>query len=154
LRKNGAHLRHCVWLVASSKFPIPFSLMALLGQHMRPYLGIENADVFAGLGTGDVPALLAAPGQAIASAPVDVFWLRIAAAVWFIGFSTLTVRWLVRWRGVRKILRAAVPTAIAAPVPVNILVSDEVSGNLTLKLAEMPWERAFEIIQWQIGSGA
>jgi hypothetical protein len=32
---------------------------------------------------------------------------------------TLSFRWLVRWRGVREILRAAVPTAIVAPVPVR-----------------------------------
>ena len=118
LRKNGAHLRHAVWLAASIKFLIPFSLMTMLGQQMRLYVGVENTHGFA-LGADDLSILLAAPAQAIGAEPNGDLWPRIATAVWLIGFLTLSFRWLVRWRGVREILRAAVPTAIVAPVPVR-----------------------------------
>src|SRR4051812_37777119 len=119
LRKNGAHLRHAVWVAASAKFLVPFSLLAMLGQQMQPYVGSEAAHVVATLGTASVTALVAAPAHAITGGPIGAFWLRIAAAVWLIGFLGLSVRWLVRWRGVREILRASVPVLIAAPVPVR-----------------------------------
>jgi beta-lactamase regulating signal transducer with metallopeptidase domain len=118
LRKNGAYLRHAVWLAASIKFLIPFSLMTMLGQQMKPYVGVENAHAFA-FGANDVSIMLATPARAIAAESIGILWPRIATAVWLIGFLTLTFRWLIRWRGVRQILRAAVPTAIVAPVPVR-----------------------------------
>ena len=119
LRENGAHLRHAVWLLASIKFLIPFSLLTMLGQQLRPHVGMEDAHVLAVLSTGDIPALLAAPALAIAGEPLDGFWLRIAVAIWLIGVLALSARWLIRWRDAREILRDAVPTAIAAPVPVR-----------------------------------
>jgi len=119
LRENGAHLRHAVWVVASIKFLVPFSLLTMLGQQLRPHVGMEDAHVLAALGTGDLPAWLAAPAGAIAAEPLDVNWLRIAVAIWLIGVLALSARWLIRWRDARKVLRAAVPTAIAAPVPVR-----------------------------------
>jgi beta-lactamase regulating signal transducer with metallopeptidase domain len=118
LRKNGAHLRHAVWLAASIKFLIPFSLMTMLGQQMKPYIGVENTHDFA-FGADDLSILLAAPVRAIAAEPIGVLWPRIATAVWLIGFLTLSFRWLIRWRRVRQILRAAVPLAIVAPVPIR-----------------------------------
>jgi beta-lactamase regulating signal transducer with metallopeptidase domain len=118
LRKNGAHLRHAVWLVASIKFLIPFSLMTMLGQQMKPYVGIENAHALA-LGAGDLSTLLGAPARAILAEPIGALWPWIATAVWLIGFLTLSFRWLIRWRGVREVLRTAVPTATVAPVPVR-----------------------------------
>jgi beta-lactamase regulating signal transducer with metallopeptidase domain len=118
LRKNGAHLRHAVWLLASIKFLIPFSLLTMLGQQLKPYIGIENVPPL-GLGADDLSILLAAPVRAIGAEPIGVLWSSIATTVWLIGFLTLSFRWLVRWRGVREILRAAVPTAIAAPMPVR-----------------------------------
>jgi beta-lactamase regulating signal transducer with metallopeptidase domain len=118
LRKNGAHLRHAAWLAASIKFLIPFSLMTMLGQQMRLYVGVESTHGIA-LGADDLSILLAAPARAIGAEPIGTLWPRIATAVWLVGFLTLSFRWLVRWRGVREILRAAVPTAIVAPVPVR-----------------------------------
>jgi len=49
LRENGAHLRHAVWVVASIKFLIPFSLLTMLGQQLRPHVGMEDAHVLAAL---------------------------------------------------------------------------------------------------------
>jgi beta-lactamase regulating signal transducer with metallopeptidase domain len=119
LRKNGAHLRHVVWSVASLKFLIPFSLLTLLGQAMQPYVGLEDAHVFAALGAGEVHTLLGAPGRALAVEPTPVFW-RIAAVIWLIGLLMFLARWFIRWRRVREILDKAEPVAIAAPVPVRM----------------------------------
>src|SRR5262245_66679077 len=74
LRKNGAHLRHAVWLVASIKFLVPFSWLTMLGQEMRSFAVIENARVFTALDTANVPAWLGTPGQAIAAEP-SVVWV-------------------------------------------------------------------------------
>ncbi len=35
-RNNGAHIRHCLWLSASLKFLLPFSLLTLLGSQFAP----------------------------------------------------------------------------------------------------------------------
>ena len=35
LRNNGAHVRHRIWMVASLKFLVPFSLLTGLGETLR-----------------------------------------------------------------------------------------------------------------------
>lgn len=117
LRKNGAHLRHVVWSVASLKFLIPFSWLALLGQAMQPHVGLEDAHVLAA--AGKVHTVLGAPGLAIAVEPAPVFW-RIATVIWLIGLLVFLGRWFIRWRRIREILHEAVPIAMAAPVPVRM----------------------------------
>ncbi len=117
LRKNGAHLRHGVWVVASIKFLVPFSWLTMLGQAAHPWAGIGSADV-AALVAGTVPAFLGAPSRMIEAEPTRVLW-TVATGIWLVGTTMLLVRWFLRWRGIREILRKAAPTHIAAPIPVR-----------------------------------
>lgn len=120
LRGNSARVRHGLWLAASIKFLIPFSLLMMLGEWLKPVVGMDSASKLEAFGAADRIARLAAPGGAISADAADDFWLGVAGAAWLIGFLALTVRWLVRWRRVRIAVRDASPAAIAAPVPVRL----------------------------------
>jgi beta-lactamase regulating signal transducer with metallopeptidase domain len=118
LRNNGAHLRYGVWLVASIKFLVPFSLLALLGAQLQPLVSGEGSGAWPAINAAGAAALLATPGRALSAEAPGIFWLGVASGAWLLGFLALAVRWLVRWRRVRLMLRAAVSTDIAASVPV------------------------------------
>lgn len=117
LRGNGAHLRYAVWLIASIKFLVPFSMLAFLGAQLKPLVDAGNIQVLAMPGETDFAMLLTSPGNGFGGESAST-WLRIVGALWLLGSVALVVRWIVRMRGVRKILRVAEPCAIAAAVPV------------------------------------
>jgi bla regulator protein BlaR1 len=118
LHKDGAKVRHGVWLAASIKFLVPFSLFTLLGHQLQQYL-TPGEGALAALGASDVTAFLATPGSALSVQSTHEFPMRIAVAVWLCGFLALAGRWLARSRRVHAIARDAVPVPIVAPVPVR-----------------------------------
>jgi beta-lactamase regulating signal transducer with metallopeptidase domain len=117
LRRNGAHLRHAVWLCASVKFLVPFSLLAMLGAQLKPLFSAEQADALAALATPDVSTLLVSPARALSAAPLGHHWLNLALAIWMLGTLALAARWFARWRRVRAILRTATSSDITTPLP-------------------------------------
>jgi beta-lactamase regulating signal transducer with metallopeptidase domain len=114
LRRNGAHLRHGVWLCASVKFLVPFSLLAMLGAQLKPWFSPEQTHALAALATADVSALLVSPGRAISATSASGYWLNVAMGIWMLGTLALAARWLARWRRVRALLRAATSSDITA----------------------------------------
>ncbi len=123
LRRNRAQVRYWLWLVASMKFLIPFSLLVhvgrLLGPLMRWLLGRHPAAVAAPAALAvaldqvsrpfAAPALRSVPAaQAAAGIPIPV----ILAAVWAIGFATLIGCWWRKWRALRTELRTASPVEL------------------------------------------
>ena len=119
LRQNRAAVRHSVWLTASWKFLLPFSLLMSLGSQLAP----EPAQPVA---PPDLPAVsiaidqLAQPFTGV-FAPVGVTtpatstknWLPTAvAAIWLCGFLTIALIRLRDWRRVRAAVRASTPFAI------------------------------------------
>ena len=117
LRRNGAHLRYGVWLIASIKFLIPFSLLAMLGAQLKPFVDAGSVQVLPTPGPTDLVTWLASPSTAL-PAESGVTWLSVAGGVWILGFVALAARWFVHWRRVRKILRVAEPSSVGAIVPV------------------------------------
>ena len=117
LRNNGAQLRFGVWLLASIKFLVPFSLLAMLGTELKPWVAAESVQVLPTPGPTGFAALLVSPGNAI-STESGVTWPGFVASLWLLGSIALAVRWLVRWRRIRAIVRVAEPSTIAAAVPV------------------------------------
>jgi len=119
LRKYRAAVRHRLWLAASIKFLIPFSLLTGIGSLFQwktsattsPAVStIErisqpfSAGSFLSLGTTSAP-------------PAD----RLAAVLlgmWICGIVASTVWWFIRWRQVRRAARLAVPSSLDGPLRV------------------------------------
>jgi bla regulator protein BlaR1 len=125
LRKNRAPVRYGLWLAASVKFLIPFSMLVSLGSHVGwrtpPAIAQARAAfVMEEIGrpfTAPAPTLLAA---AAPSAPARV--PAILACVWFCGFATGVLSWLRRWRRIRAAVRAASPLHLDMPdMPIRVM---------------------------------
>jgi bla regulator protein blaR1 len=125
LRKNRAHTRYGLWLVASAKFLVPFSFLvgaaSRFGRHpaaaiMPPALPpmIQRASQpFA------LPASMVAT-PAVHPAVPSVMPV-ILGAVWAIGFAILIFSWWRRWRNLSASVRTATPLDL--PIGVKVMSS-------------------------------
>ncbi len=117
LRANGAHVRHRVWLAASLKFLVPFSLLLSLGG-LLPRFGPAVAPAIA---TQSAPNLSVAVDRiaqpftsgaflsgAPASAGATMNWPAIVLGLWACGFVAVMVLRVREWRRVRAAVRASV----------------------------------------------
>ena len=127
LRKNHARARYGLWLAASAKFLIPFSLLVGLGTLVPHRAGarvvgtkwMTAAQEFSQPFTFPTAA---APFVHPAGA-AEFGYLRAAAwALWACGFAAVSISWALRWRRIHAIRRSArlldVSTALVMPVPV------------------------------------
>jgi bla regulator protein BlaR1 len=113
LRANSAQARHRVWLAASLKFLVPFSLLVATGGKLGSLaVPVARKSV--------VPAAvteLRRPFGRVLATPADVSLDRepgagrgiaiLFAGVWLWGFGLVCRRWHVHWRSVREELRSA-----------------------------------------------
>ncbi len=106
LHRNGARLRHAVWLAASCKFLIPFSMLVALGGHVR-LRSAPEVPIPAAMVTISQP-FTAQPVLPAAAAPTSIPIESILFAIWASGFLALTTAWLVRWRRLRAAVRDGV----------------------------------------------
>ena len=119
LSKNSARLRYGIWLAASVKFLIPFSLLAAVGERLRPVAMSEGVRALTAIGQNEITAVLVSPARfAFPADGSSVTWLGLLGIVWICGFVALIARWYARWARIRKIVRSATPVAIAVPIPV------------------------------------
>jgi bla regulator protein BlaR1 len=121
LRKNHARARYWLWLAASVKFLIPFSLLIAIGNHLAWWHAPAgtNAGFFVTIdGAIDQvsqPFTQAAAVPTISAAPATVstslihLLPAIFALAWFCGFAAVLVLWGVRWRRISTAMRDAVP---------------------------------------------
>jgi bla regulator protein BlaR1 len=125
LRANSASLRHWIWLLASLKFLVPFSLLFFIGS----FFGMPAARIVdeQPLMLGDAlqsASLLVSPGALRATddsqnstVPFIVF------AIWSCGAILVALRWLLAWHGANSLVRAARP-APGAPADARITDAD------------------------------
>jgi len=105
LRNNQARVRYAIWLSASIKFLIPFSLMARIGAHWAKsavnnhtghafYFMVEEFSL--PFRQAQVTVSRAAPvEQTVHTLPVA---LEIIAGVWLFGCIVLLTKWISGWR--------------------------------------------------------
>jgi beta-lactamase regulating signal transducer with metallopeptidase domain len=123
LRKNCAHTRYRLWMAASVKFLVPFSLFIQAGEWLRPIVAapgqtpaaasameqiarpFPQGDAFAAVGTGAI------------SAPYGVAF-PLLAALWACGSLIVAFSWWRKWRRLRLVVRAAKPLALGLNLPV------------------------------------
>ncbi len=110
VRKDRAAVRYSLWLAASLKFLVPFSLLIALGARLAPrhtiipaqttiYLAAQATQPFAQHYTVTLPAQY----------PYLTTLFPILAFVWLCGFLALLTRWMIRWRRVSALARTATP---------------------------------------------
>ena len=123
-RANKAHVRYCLWLSASYKFLIPFALLTSLGRHIpwTPSSVREIAAATPSLSyTVDLFSQPLFPQNALpVNATSASAWLDLAIlGLWLCGAVYLALTRLRKWRAIRLVVRASVPTNIGAPVEVR-----------------------------------
>ena len=115
LRKNHARSRYWLWLAASLKFLIPFSLLVGLGSHLplaRIPAGTKSGLYVAmeEVSQPFMPLISQATRQSPAVFPSLPHLLpAMLAAVWLCGFVLVVFVWCVRWRRISAALMEAVP---------------------------------------------
>jgi len=121
LRKNRAQIRYWLWLAASLKFLIPFSLLITAGSRFEwrsatavaPPLSAAVEQISQPFAMPAIPPL---PTEAVPAA--SSLMPSLLVGVWFCGFVVVLAMWWVRWRRLQSAVRSASPLAIAAPVKV------------------------------------
>jgi bla regulator protein blaR1 len=123
LKNNKAHIRYWVWMAASVKFLLPFSLLMNAGQWVRSLIAAPVAR----------PSIIGAIEQAaqpfhvaqnfnVVSSPANSShfgWLpALLLLVWLCGALVIIVRWARAWMRINAAVHAASPAEIAASVPV------------------------------------
>ena len=114
LRKNHARARYGLWLAASLKFLVPFSLLTGLGSLLawsRGSAGTNTGFYFA-IDEVSRPFSQPAISQAAPATPGSGLMLLlpvILAAAWICGFIVVVFVWFVRWRRISAAIGDATP---------------------------------------------
>ncbi len=120
LRKNHARARYALWLAASLKFLVPFSLLVSLGGYLpKPggsaamqsgfYSVLQEASrPFVQAGTAPIAhsSVIASTGALAGARELLPILLALA---WLCGFVAVLWTWSVRWRRMSQVCRAARP---------------------------------------------
>ncbi len=113
LRKNHARVRYGLWLAASVKFLIPFSLLIVIGSHLaKPRLvGPTELGFFYAMEQISQPftppAARVIPPVVHSTTFANLF-PAIVVAMWFCGFVVVLFVWGVRWHRISAVLGEAV----------------------------------------------
>jgi len=120
LRKNQARIRYWLWMAASAKFLIPFSLLVSLGSHLpwpshavapktTAYVAIEEmSQPFLEVTALNTPIAIPVAQPTASHVPIRIL-PPMLTAVWLIGFITMMSFWCVQWRRISRLVRSARP---------------------------------------------
>src|SRR5437879_5190201 len=117
LRKNHARARYGLWLAASVKFLLPFSLLIGIGSHLAWSRGSAEAKAGLYIAIDEVSQPFAWPtihvvsraAPSIISPSLMHLLPAIPVVLWLCGFVVVLCGWYVRWRRVSAAVREAVP---------------------------------------------
>ena len=107
-RNNRARIRYWLWLSASIKFLIPFSLLVSLGEWLKPSALTTPLPSTVTIVLGELTAPSLTPPAGIASANAPIF-PGILITLWIAGCVTALTIWIVRWNRIRSTMRSARP---------------------------------------------
>ncbi len=114
-RKNQARIRFALWLAASVKFLVPFSLLVSLGTAVgRPHhVSKATPGFYAVIEQASQPFAASAPAARALLHQTNLLSLLpfALAAAWICGFLPVIGMWWMRWRRVAALVRAAQPLA-------------------------------------------
>ena len=134
LKSNAASVRHRLWLTASVKFLVPFSLLVKLGAR----LPLRTAPVASPRPVSVVVNAIGTPFPTITTINKAVGTLQpperpssrlpnALAALWFCRFVGCVGWWFLGWRQLRRALRRGVPLDLegGGDIPVPVISSNE-----------------------------
>jgi bla regulator protein BlaR1 len=120
LRHNHARTRHWIWLAASIKFLVPWTLLVTLGMRLAPPTAAPAFHMPAII--DEVSRPLAAPAAPLASAAPSSIAIPITAlllALWACGLTRIAWSQAVRWLRIRGAVRRAARLDIDVPIEVR-----------------------------------
>jgi len=121
-RRNRANVRYSLWLIASLKFLIPFSVLIGLGSqiHWAP----AAHEIAARAASPDImmkAEQFSEPFVATMPAQRQTGWRPFAiAAIWCCGFGCILYVRLRAWRGMRIAVRRSHPLGLGLPVEARL----------------------------------
>ena len=148
LRRNAARIRFLLWLAASIKFLVPFSLLIALGGLLPRQQQVAKQTPTAVYSAVDAVGrpfadfnLLAADSSAHSSSLLERMKADVPfifAALWLCGAAIVLMVWGVRWRQVQRLLRQAVPAVAGREFEIlrRMKGGDEISLLLSPDLME------------------
>jgi len=113
MSKNRATVRHKLWLAASLKFLIPFSLFVSFGNQFE-WRTIPAAPETSGLVVA--AEWLTAESPLPTSSVSESRLPAILSGLWLCGFAACVLPWLLRSRRIRATLRQASPLPLELPI--------------------------------------
>jgi uncharacterized protein (TIGR03435 family) len=131
LRHNHARMRHTIWLAASIKFLLPFSLLVALGMRIAPPTAAPVLHLPYAIDEVSLP--LAAPATHLSPPPPSIALplTALLLALWARGSVRVAWSCATRWMRFRAVVRAAAPLDMALPIEVrstHVLIEPGVFG--------------------------
>jgi bla regulator protein blaR1 len=117
LRRNRAQVRYGIWLAASIKFLIPFSLLIDLGGLLRRP---QHSPLSLQATLSSAMSVVGQPFSGLPAHPMNaqslpehftVLLPEVFAGVWVCGFVTVLLIWCTRWTKTYRALQRAVPVS-------------------------------------------
>jgi uncharacterized protein (TIGR03435 family) len=98
LRNNRASVRYAVWMAASLKFLVPFTLLMGIGSQAPAVVARHIGAVPVRTAVALIEVSEPFP---LAPAPPTTVWPDVLAAVWACGFAVVVFCWIRQWRMAR-----------------------------------------------------
>jgi bla regulator protein blaR1 len=119
LRKSPARVRHWVWVVASVKFLIPFSVLIAIGGHIgwrtAPAIAPNVSVVMGQVSQPFTATTVSSP--MLATVPTGPNPLAaILFGIWACGFIGISISWWIRWRRITAAVRAGSALQLRLPI--------------------------------------
>jgi bla regulator protein blaR1 len=120
LRKNRARVRNWVWLAASWKFLIPFSVLTSLGGHVHWQSAPQTMRSTLSGVMDRVSQPFTVPAASLQTMspvlPTDSPIPALLWTIWACGFFGISCSWWIRWRRIGAVVRAGSPVSLGIPI--------------------------------------
>jgi bla regulator protein blaR1 len=114
LRGNQARARYWIWLMASMKFVVPFSLLVEVGSHFAKPQSVTTlqSPIYRSIDSVSMPFTESTMSTVLPSVATEslhgaALFSEAVAAAWLCGFVIVLAVWLLRWIRVARIVREA-----------------------------------------------
>jgi uncharacterized protein (TIGR03435 family) len=142
LHRNGAQTRYWIWLSASLKFLLPFSLLLGIGSRFSGLLPErEHPRLNAFFDYVSVPIAPVEPLRVSLPVSSERSLAAIVIGIWSIGFAAVMLHWLWRWSRMKAEMRSAkdFPNGIERSTIERLLNKAGVNTPVKIAVASANW---------------